>query len=213
MNRFTLSAALAAILCLPAMAGAQSASPRVGVMGGLNIATLGGDDAEDVKIRTGLLAGVSYVANLSGPWAIEMDGLFSMKGAKGNDEGTSIALKLNYIEVPLLLRYNMASSGNATPHLAAGVSLAYQASCNVEGTDSGVTVSFDCDEFSEESGSEFKSFDAGVVVGGGIDFKSGTRTFTIGARYTFGLMDVADDAKLQNRAFQLYAGVAIPLRR
>ena len=56
-------------------------------------------------------------------------------------------------------------------------------------------------------------FDVGIVAGAGVDFKSGSTTYTIGARYTFGLTDLTDQANLRNRALQLFAGVAIPLTR
>jgi hypothetical protein len=54
MKRFLVSLAFAAGLALPAVALAQETPPiRLGLLGGVNFATLKGNDDEGLKTRTG----------------------------------------------------------------------------------------------------------------------------------------------------------------
>lgn len=214
MRNLLVSLAFAAGLALPSVAVAQDTPPiRVGLLGGVNFSTFGGDDADNVKTRTGLLAGATLVKPFRSGLGLEIDALYSMKGANGDEGGASLVSKIDYIEVPVMLRYDASTTGTVIPHFGAGVSLAYQTRCTVEESSGGVTASVKCSTLEEQSNITFKKFDVGIVAGAGLDFKSGSTTYTIGARYNFGLTDLTDDSNLRNRAFQLFAGVAIPINR
>lgn len=214
MRNLLVSLAIAAGLALPSVAVAQDSPPiRVGLLGGVNFATLKGDDDEGLKTRTGLLAGATLVKPFRSGFGLEIDALYSMKGAKADEDGGSLVTKVDYLEVPVMLRYDASSTGTVTPHFGAGVSLAYQTRCKVEASGGGMSASVNCSELEDEQDITFKTFDVGLVAGAGIDLKSGSTTYTIGARYTFGLTDLTDQANLRNRAFQLFAGVAIPINR
>ena len=59
---------------------------------------------------------------------------------------------------------------------------------------------------------EVKSFDFGVVFGGGLDFAAGSGSFVIDIRYTLGLTSVDDsgfDADLKNKVFSASIGYAL----
>lgn len=198
-------------------AGAQSANPnaRIGVMGGVNLAKFSVEDPDDADLsnRVGLLAGLSYARPRPGSFGFEMDLLFSAKGAKSVDGSDELTFKLNYLEVPVLLRYDFATTGGVRPHLAAGPSLALRTGCSAEGSSGGVSASVDCDALEEELDVKFKSVDVGATVGGGLDFAVGRNTFTVGARYTLGLVSIVEDETSKNRALSLFAGISMPLRR
>ena len=214
MRNLLVSMVLTAGLALPSVAVAQDVPPiRVGLLGGVNFSTLRGDDDEGLKTRTGLLAGATVVKPFRNGLGLEIDALYSMKGAKADEDGSSFVTKVDYLEVPVMLRYDASSTGTVTPHFGAGVSLAYQVRCKVEESSGSMSVSANCSELEDEQDITFKKFDVGIVAGAGVDFKSGSTTYTIGARYTFGLTDLTDQANLRNRALQLFAGVAIPLTR
>ncbi|MDQ8161606.1 MAG: porin family protein [Gemmatimonadota bacterium] len=214
MKRFLVSLAFAAGMAPPAVAVAQDAPPiRLGLLGGVNFATLKGDDDEGLKTRTGLLAGATMVKPFRSGIGLEIDALYSMKGAKAEEDGGSLVTKVDYIEVPVMLRYDLSKTGNAAPHFGAGLSLAYQTRCRVEATGGGMSASVNCSALEAEQDITFKTFDVGIVAGAGVDFTSGSTTYTMSARYTVGLTDLTDQANLRNRAFQFFAGVAIPINR
>ncbi len=210
-----LCAASAVIGSVQLQAQTPASRARIGVMGGINLATLRGDDVEDAKNRVGLLGGLSYVRNWGGAAGLEMDVLYSAKGAKVVDGSEEFTFKLDYLEIPVLLRYDFPSTSAIRPHLAVGPSFAFRTSCGGEGKSSGTSVSIDCDELQDSFDVKFKSFDLGATVGGGLDFAMGRNTFTVGARYTLGLVNVADadDSDTKNGAIALFAGISMPLRR
>lgn len=206
--------ALAAGWTLPSVAVAQDVPPmRVGLLGGVNFSTLRGDDDEGLKTRTGLLAGATFVKPFRSGLGLEINALYSMKGAKADEDGSSLVTKVDYLEVPVMLRYDTKSTGSVTPHVGAGVSLAYQTRCKVTESSGSMSVSVNCSKLEDEQDITFRKFDIGIVAGAGVDVNAGSTTYTIGARYTFGLTDLTDQANLRNRALQLFAGVAIPFNR
>ena len=191
---------------------------RVGVIAGLNVANFGGDDTpEDLKSRTALLGGLSLVRARPGALGFEIDALYSMKGAKstGVFEGvrSEAVFKLSYIELPLLARVEIPTAGGVRPHLVLGPSLALRVGCGAELSSRGASLTVKCEEFQESLDIDLKSFDLGVTAGGGIDFAAGRHTFTVGARYTYGLISIAKNDDTKNRAIQLVLGLSMPLDR
>ena len=165
-----------------AQASAPATRARIGVMAGVNLATLAGNDVDDAENRIGALGGLSYVRNWGGATGLEMDILYSAKGVKSVDGSDEFTLKLNYIEIPVLLRYDFPSSGAVRPHVSIGPSLAFRASCGAETTSGGASISVDCDGLQEGLDVKLKSLDVGAALGAGLDFAMGRRTFTVGAR-------------------------------
>lgn len=209
---------MAMLAATPLFAEAQTASDgrigRIGVMGGVNIAKLTGDNFDDVDSRIGPMVGLSYVRYAPGGLGFEIDALYSAKGVKDSEEGADITFKLNYLELPLLARYDFKSASSTRVHLVAGPSLALRAGCSIEGKAEGVDVSLDCDDVAETFDGEISSFDVGLTAGGGVDFAVGRNTFTLGARFTQGLLNIADgDGDAKNRTISVFAGVSMPLRR
>lgn len=194
-------------LPLPAQVISAAAAPiRFGIMAGANSSTIGGSDADDAERRTGFLAGLYLVKPLSGSLALRPEVLWSQKGAKTTitEAGTAIdaELKLSYVDVPVLLQFEPATTSTIRPHLYAGPSFGFKADCSLDVTLGDVTDTSDCD-----SDFDLKSFDMGGVIGGGIGFPVGAIGATIGARYQHGFSDIAKDAKVNNRVISLYASL------
>src|SRR3954468_12653106 len=107
----------AAFLVAPIVSviNAQTARPalplRVGITAGFNSSTVGGKDVMDASRRPGFVAGVLLVAPFGSGLAIQPEVVFTTKGAKFNDAQGGGTFAMNYIEVPLLLRYDAAASG------------------------------------------------------------------------------------------------------
>lgn len=192
----------AALLVPPAVTQAQG---QIGAIVGATFSTLRGVD--DLDSRTGLLGGLALVLPTSGPLGLEIDGLFVSKGAKGTNTGPD-GLKLDYVEVPVLLRLSLAPGLPVSPHVYAGPYLGYQIRCKVQGT------SADCDDV---PGISTKTVDIGGTAGGGVNVALGGMILTGGLRYSFGVSKVADfdvgtvNESAKNGTFAVYAGLGFRL--
>lgn len=183
-----------------------SAQTVLGIRGGVNIATLNEDGADN---RTGVNLGVAVDVPLSESLGLQFGGFYSQKGAQDEVGGATATIALDYIEIPALLRYDLPASGGASVHFLLGPAVAFEASCNAEAADASASVSFDCDE----AGIDSKSIDFGAMGGLGLDIGiSESLRLTVEGLYNLGLISI-DDAggDTKNRAFTIRAGVGFPL--
>lgn len=91
-----------------------------GLIGGLNLATVGGDDAgSGVKSVTSFAAGLYLELNIPGPLSFEANALYSMKGAKREAGSITYTDTYSYVDVPILLKYNIPLPA-ARPYICAG---------------------------------------------------------------------------------------------
>jgi hypothetical protein len=204
--RFGLAIVLLAIF-LPFSAQAQST--EFGFKGGVNIATYGGDDVEDLDSRTGIIVGGSFAFNLSPRFSIQPELLYAMKGAKDSDEFGTLTVKHDFIEIPVLARLKipMAPGSSLRPSVFAGPALGIELSCDLEGEDEGVSMSASCSDF----GVDTKSTDFGLVFGGELGLDRGGMRIGLEARYNLGLtsiLDVEGDSDIKNRAFSIMGTIA-----
>lgn len=215
MRAPVLLAGVAGLLTLSAASTAAAQSvvdagrTSFGVLAGVNVASFGGSDGDDLEdSRTGFLVGGFAVVRLSPVFAFQPEVLYAQKGAGGSftEEGStaSVEFQLSYLEVPLLLRLDVPGGTAARPFLLVGPSVALNVGCEVEASFDGVTGSADCDE---EDAAEPQSVDFGGLVGGGLEFPLGTRSLSVGVRYTYGFSDVFDGADVQNRTLGIVAGL------
>ncbi|HEY4303753.1 MAG TPA: porin family protein [Gemmatimonadaceae bacterium] len=181
---------------------------RFEIMAGANFAKLAGD-GDDSDTRTGFVGGIGFIKPLAPGWAFQPEVAFSMKGGEGNDAGTSSTLKLDYIEVPILFRYEFASGrpagGGVSPFINFGGAPEFNISCSVEASSGSASVNSDC-------GNGIKTFDFGLVGGAGLAFHSMGRELTVGVRYTHGLSDIADDFHAKNRVWSVVGTIDFPSR-
>jgi hypothetical protein len=105
--------------------------------------------------------------------SVQPELLYAMGGAKVNFLGFGGEIKINYVEIPILLRANARSGASARPFLVVGPALGFVTSAkqSVEG-------------FGEEDiKDDVDGFNFGFAVGGGVEFGIAS----VEARYTFGL--------------------------
>ena len=182
------------------VASAQSV-PRTswGIVAGANFSKLTGDDIDNVKTRTGFVGGVTADFHLVNHLGLEIDGLYSQEGTKidiGDSDGT---LKLDYIRVPVLLRYSFPTHTSVHPFINLGPSLGFKIGCKeTAGEDSA-----DCDDISS---TDVKSFDFAGTVGAGIGFSVGKQELSVQARFTKGFTKIIEDADAKNQNFSIMAG-------
>lgn len=195
----------AGLLAFPMTATAQVA---VSVSAGPTFATITGDDVDDDDIdsRTGFFVGGSLGIPLTDMLSLGTGAYYVQKGAEDNSSGDEFTLELDYLEIPALLQVQV--TGPERPvgvSLMAGPTFGFNLSCDeIEGGES-----FDC-------GDEAKTFDLGLLFGGGLSFAtSETMSFFVDGGIDVGLTsivdvddEVEDDPDVKNQAWFLGAGVS-----
>ena len=169
MRLFLLSLAL--LVALPA-----SAQATFGVRGGLNTAFFSGEDARGTDPRLGGVGGAFVRLDGSPTLALQVEALYSQEGAEdplANPEGT---YKLDYLDVPVLLRLGVPLSRLADAGVFAGPSV-------------GIPLRARFDGRGDRSFEESTKADLGVVLGA--DYWAGP--VGVDLRYTVGLTDAFDD--------------------
>jgi outer membrane protein with beta-barrel domain len=159
--------------------GAQTASAvslaSKGVIAGLNMATLDGLD-EDPDSRFGMVVGAFADIALTDAIGVHPELLFSMKGATDETPAGDMTIKLDYIEVPVLVTYTMPV-GKMKASLLVGPSFAYNVNAKFKlGSD-------------EEDAENVEDIDYSLIGGAQVTLPMG---LGIGVRYTYGLADIDD---------------------
>ena len=158
-----------------------------GVKAGLSFASVSGEGSEDRSGRTGVTFGMTASVKPFNGLRIQAELLFSMRGTKeklwfiygGRLYYIPVTDKMNYFELPVLVRWSMPDTGPVKPILFVGPSFAYKVLSKSELDPEGIARVFQIDNV--------KSTDVGLVVGGGVDFIKSKGRITLDIRYTFGL--------------------------
>ena len=183
---------------------------RFGFTLGANSATVGGADAQDAGRRTGLLAGALAVLPFSPTLAFEPEIAFTSKGASvqdAQDPGFSGALKMTYLQIPALLRFELAAATTGPhPFVYAGPALAFKTSCDFEVKGPGISGSSSCDN----AGVNPNSTDFSVIGGAGIAFRMGGRTVGVAVRYDHSLSKIANDSDVKHRVISVLGTLEFP---
>lgn len=176
---FTLFASAAPCTTMLAQTGANT----FGIKGGLNWSNLlpDGDDVNEENARWGFHAGVFGRATPSENLGIQGELLYSTKGTTVVYDGLidqQVSFNLGYLELPLFVAIRLGD----VLELHAGGYAGYLLS-------SDVTSDGDLGDSSEDVDRDnFNSLDFGLLGGVGVNLGPAQ----IGARYTYGLVDLAD---------------------
>lgn len=189
-----------------------------GIKGGMNVAKISNLEDEDelivagFKTKNGFIFGCFYRFDLNNNLALQPEVYYSMKGTQASGSGViygygysyDLSIEINYLEVPVLLKYKILPKGNYTPSLFAGPYVAFQMS-----TKASATVEVEGVTQTEETVmDEVKSIDLGVTVGGSLGIKMGSGSIILDLRYSLGLTKIADDTDAKNSSFTLMLGYA-----
>jgi len=185
---------------------------QVGAEGGVTISNFVGDDANDAKNRTGGYGGLTFILQPNkSAVGFQTGALYVQKGAKLDDDGVAGSLKIDYLEVPVLLRVGVPLSAGFAPTLLVGGSLAWRVRCRVEVSGGGINASADCND-SDDFGADLgvKRFDGGLS--GGVEFPitmGGRYIFVPSVRYTRGLTKISDidGTDVKNSSIQIGLGI------
>jgi Outer membrane protein beta-barrel domain len=148
------------------------------------------------KSANGIQAGVSFQAGITPSLSLVSELYFMKKGGKlkaSNPLSSSESnLRLNTIELPVLARFHFGKF-----YVNAGPSIAYTISGDNKIDDLSTKLLF------ENSNQGFKRFDAGVQMGGGIEFPFKQRRIALDMRYNYGLTNVSYNKEMYNRSVMI----------
>jgi Outer membrane protein beta-barrel domain len=152
--------------------------------------------ADYKKSANGIQAGASFQAGITPGFSLVSELYFMRKGGKlkANNPLTTneSSLRLNTIELPVLARFHFGKF-----YMNAGPSIAYNLSGNKKIENVSTKLSF------TNSTQGFKRFDAGIQVGGGVEFPFKQRRIALDIRYNYGLTNIAYDKEIHNRTVMI----------
>ena len=172
-----------------------------GVKAGINLATLSSDEdpKPDYKLLVGLVGGGYVNWRIGGRLDFQPEVLVGEQGAALGSDVANAKIKLDYLTVPLLLRYRLSSTGGGLA-VYGGPSLATKLRARGSAEFGGDTVTTDISD-------QIETLDFGVAVGA--MYEKGR--YTIDGRYTFGLSNIntelGNPGKVHNRVITGLVGV------
>jgi len=178
-----------------------------GLKAGVSIANFSGSDVSATNDKTGLSAGVFWGIDVSNQIRIQPELLYTMRGAKGDTAGITGQINLDYIEVPVLIKWMLPTKGTVDPSLFAGLAPALNIRAKAKGLSGGLTGEIDIKD-------EVKDVDFSAVFGGGFDFAAGNGNFGFDVRYAMGLSSIDDtgfDLDVKNEAWTVMLAYTIPM--
>lgn len=182
------------VLGMSQIANAQGPDgTRFGIKGGLNLSNLYTEDVDDQNVLLGFNLGVFVELPITSRISLQPEFLYTTKGAelKYNNafiQGTG-KFRLNYIEVPLLLKLNVTDKFNV--HF--GPYAAYLIDAKITNEDANGNINFESDVNKDD----LNKLDFGLAGGFGINFDG----FGLGARYNYGLSTVGKEKTILGQTF------------
>ncbi|MDX1315015.1 MAG: porin family protein [Eudoraea sp.] len=165
-----------------------------GVRGGVNFTNISGDDTEEFSSRTGIQLGFLAEFGLTDMLALRPELNFSMQGAELSEPGFEGKIKLNYLNIPVMLKVDVADGF----FFEAGPQLGFLMSAKEEFDEEG-------ESGEEDIKNEVKDIDFGGNLGLGYELDSG---LFFNARYNIGFSDINEEEpeKNQNSVFSIAVG-------
>jgi hypothetical protein len=197
MSRTITAVIVLALAFAPGVVSAQGV--EIGIKGGATFADMPtfADDLEkegavDMTYRVGLRAGGFVALRIADRLAFQPELLYAQKGLKGTDPSGNqpFSVELDYVDIPLLLRFDLTPSTRRGWHLLAGPSFNVNVRARAE----------------EDIRDDVEDVEVGLVLGVGFH----TRQLLLEGRYEEGLTNVLQfggDDNYRNRAFTALVGV------
>jgi hypothetical protein len=222
-----------ALLLLTIAVPVSAAKPEIYPLGGLAVSSLGGDAEEfgdllalvledelpgsqwrsTKKSRTGFDIGLGVRYGASEVVGSVVEVRYATRGVKydlteltGTGVGATTTLKLNYIEMPVLLEFTPEVTGSVQPVFVAGPVLALKASSKftVEAEGGGTSVSSTTDLSDGVKSTAFAG-----LIGAGVKIKAGAKSsFLLQGRFQAGFSNLIDDPvfSVKSQDFSILAG-------
>jgi opacity protein-like surface antigen len=152
---------------------ARSSLIGMGLKAGINFGSFIGSEAGSPGTRVGFSGGGFLTYKVARGFSIQPELYFTMKGGKRSpDTSNQESWDLNYLEIPLLLKFNFPTEGTVKPSIFAGPQLGFPLSASFN----------EQDVMDYVKGTEFS-----LAFGAGLEYKLRTVSLTFDARYVLGL--------------------------
>lgn len=165
---------------------------NIGIKGGYNLAAVSFDGDAETGDRSGFHLGFYGESFLNENIALQIEVLYSQQGYEIEANGGTFTQKLDYINLPLMLKGYLGDNFFLEAGPQVGVAISHK-----EEFDSNFNLFDTTQEF------EPNSFDYGVNFGAGFKTDSG---ISLSARYHLGLGDIYDDGSPKNRVWMFSVG-------
>lgn len=192
---------LIAALALTASSYASDRSTRFGVVGGMNIAGVWGNEAGDTGTRSASMGGVALLFPTGSNASFRIEALYSQKGTEASiydpfsDQFITARGNVDYIEIPLMFDVQLSEAGSSGAHFFGGPTVSFPLKATIE---IGQT-SFDV--------SNIKNPDFGMTFGSGLVLGNGGGSqFTLDVRYNLGLTQIFESRTANQAIADLDAG-------
>lgn len=194
----------------PALAGVN-----YGFKGGITLANIKSvpETFEGYKWenKMGLAGGIFLEIGLPGPFSIQPEVLYVQKGAKisfaeGEFSGT-LSANVDYIEIPLLLKYSFGSGGLTVPSIYAGPYYGFNTKAEFVMKVAGLP------EEKEDIKDDIRDNEFGVAFGLGLTQKLGLLKLTLDARYDLGISNIIEEtvetpSSIKTRTWLFMVGIS-----
>jgi len=190
----------------PVIPPAEAFQPylQYGLKGGLTIAGLYGGSSGSWDGRTGFGFGFLLRWWISDSFVIQPELLYNMKGAQYSEDylgsPLKITMEMDYLELPILLKYYFPVDWELKPHIFAGPSLGFKINDDLKATYEGESVSI------PDSVSDLKSYEAGLVFGFGLDYPLGPGEVNLDIRYSPSVTAVFNSGDEKNSIWSFTLG-------
>lgn len=175
---------LLAVVTVLGLTDVNAQEIQFGIKGGLNFASVNGDNTEDIDVVTSFNFGILSEISVSDKFSFQPELMYSGQGYSFNEN----TIALSYLNLPLMGKYYLTKGLS----VEAGPQIGYLFNAENEETD---------------VKDSFNSFDFGVNFGLGYKLDNG---LNFGARYNLGLTDINNldnsSSKNKNGVFQLSVG-------
>lgn len=190
------------------------AQRNFGIKGGLNLATMTIEEADDSNIIPGFHAGFFGEFILTEKFSLQPEVLFSTKGVEATYDSDFLnfdvangetTLNISYIDIPVYVKFNLAEDFNfhLGPYLGILLNAKYE-------SENEILDFINIDDADDIDRDQFNTFDYGITGGLGFELEP----FLFGFNYNLGLRpaareneamrDLLEDAK--NNLIQIYFG-------
>lgn len=185
--------------------GAGGSGANYGIMVGTNVSTVSEAErgvgvvasaAYDKTKRIGLNAGVFLNVPLFGGLSLQPEAHYSQQGVTLTQKNTTNAakatFKVDYAEVPLLLRLDLAKGSFIHPVLYGGASGAFRVTCDIDLTAGSTSTKQSCSENTTSTSKDpITKYDVSAIGGAGFAVNALGRSYTLTGRYTQGLSNIS----------------------
>ena len=204
---------LLSIIAVLGMTTVNAQEVKFGVKAGLNLASITGDETDNLDGRTSFHLGAVAEISISDKFSVQPELLYSTQGAKYEDSesGSGFSyneestIKLDYINLPIMAKYYVSEGFSIEVGPQIGFLMSAKEDYEYSETIDGETFS---DSGEEDIKDSVSGIDFGLNLGLGYKLESG---LNFGARYNLGLSNIndfegSDEFKIQNSVIQVSVG-------